>query len=34
MLQLIKNQKSTVDNMATSKTISLFFAMFGGLGII
>ena len=34
MLQLTKNQKSTVDNIATLKTISLFFAMFGGLGII
>jgi len=33
MLELTKNQKSTVDNVATMKTISLFFAIFGILGI-
>ena len=33
MLQLTKNQKSAVDNIATLKTISLFFVIFGFLGI-
>jgi len=33
MLQLTKNQKSTVDNIATLKTISIFYALFGLLGI-
>jgi len=33
MLQLTKNHKSTVDNVAAMKTISIFFALFGLLGI-